>query len=183
MKAWRLRCDEFLPMTTTSASDGTSLPRFSEVKLKARLFVRACLCCKIVRQQNLRWSVKFVSSDYLKDMVGKCCDILPVVWGLWSGEQHISCWAPSSWQRLTKTAKKCQKRGGAERGGLLLVQQTQMETEELGRGSASYHRPAQIFERHQATTFCPILLKTWSGKRGRKYTKHNIPLLKLIWNK
>ena len=59
MKTWRLRWDESLPMTTTSASDGTSLPRFSEVKLKARLFVRVCLCCKIVRQQNLRWSVKF----------------------------------------------------------------------------------------------------------------------------
>ena len=118
MKTWRLSWGEFLPMTTTSASDGTSLPRFSEVKLKARLFVRVCLCCKIVRQQNLRWSVfdKFVSSDYLKDTLRKCCDNLPVVWGLWSGEQHISCWAPSSWQRLTKTAKKCQKRGGAERG-------------------------------------------------------------------
>ena len=113
MKTWRLRCDEFLPMTTTSASDGTSLPRFSEVKLKARLFVRACLCCKIVRQQNLRWSVKFVSSDYPKDMVGKCCDILPVVWGLWWGEQHISCWAPSSWQRLTRMPKVAKQVDGA----------------------------------------------------------------------
>ena len=78
---------------------------------------------------------------------------------------------------MTKIDKKCQKMPKNEEvlrgGGLLLVQQTQMETEELGRGSASYHRPAQIFERHQATTFGPILLKTWSGK-GAENTQNII---------
>ena len=170
-------------MTTTSASDGTSLPRFSEVKLKARLFVRACLCCKIVRQQNLRWSVKFVSSDYLKDMVGKCCDILPVVWGLWSGEQHISCWAPSSWQRLTKTAKKCQKRGGAERGRVAGA--ANPDGNWGARSRLCFLSPTgPDLWAPPGTTFGPILLKTWSGKgaENTQNTKYSL-FLKLIWNK
>ena len=80
------------------------------------------------------------------------------------------------WQKLPKNAKNEEV---LREGGLLLVQQTQMETEELGRGSASYHGPAQIFERHQATTFGPILLKTWSGK-GAENTQNIIySLLKI----
>ena len=75
------------------------------------------------------------------------------------------------WQKLPKNAKNEE----VLRGGGLLVQQTQMETEELGRGSASYHRPAQIFERHQAPLSAQYCLKPGLEKGQKIHKTQNIP--------